>query len=145
MDDEDPTIDFETFVSVLRLCRLLSRAYERLFSVSATLDSVEQYEINIDSMKSELEAWRDSLPARIKPGLPISGTKIAEGCLRLHFTYHALSIALGRLDLYISSNASRSDAHDARMREAKKQLMDSAKAVAHLTVSIDIRPYTPIW
>lgn len=137
--------DFELFVSALRLGRLFSRAYDKLFSLSANLNSVAQYESNIDAMKSDLEAWRSSLSAELRPGLPTNGARMAEGCLRLHYAYHALSIALGRVDLYVSTKASNTDARGGRMRAAENDLMQSARAVARLTMCIDIRPYTPIW
>lgn len=128
------------FVFVLRLGRLFSRAYEKLFSLSANLSSINEYEINIDAVKSELEAWRLSIPARIRPGLPISGARMPEVSLRLHYAYHAMSIALGRLDVYVGRKAPKSEAHEARMRVAENDLMESARAVARLTICIDIRP-----
>ncbi|KAJ0104226.1 fungal specific transcription factor [Diaporthe amygdali] len=76
--EEHLTVDFEMFISLLRLGRLLSRVHERLFSVSATLNSVEQYQTNIDSLKSELEAWRCSMPVGLRPGLPISKKELME-------------------------------------------------------------------
>lgn len=137
--------DFEKFVFVLRLGRVFSRAYESLFSVSANLNSVDQYEVKIDAMKSELETWRRSIPAECRPGLPFSGARMAEGCLRMHYCYHSLSIALGRLDLWVGRKATKSEAQAARMRAAENELMESARAVARLTICIDIRPYTPLW
>lgn len=130
---------------VLRLVRLFSRAYERLFSVSANLNSIDQYKLNIDAAKSELETWRRSIPEETRPGSPISVGKMAEGCLMLHYAYHALSIALGRLDLNVGRKATKDEAHEARMRAAENDLMESARAVARLTLCVDIRPYTPIW
>lgn len=137
--------DFEKFVFVLRLGRIYSRAYQSLFSVSANLNSIDQYELKIDAMKSELETWRRSIPVEYRPGLLSSGARMAEGCLRLHYCYHALSIALGRLDLYVCGKATKTEAHGARMRAAENELMESARAVARLTICIDIRPYTPLW
>ena len=48
--------DFELFISALRLGRPFYRANNRLFSLSANLNSVEQYESNIDAMRSDLES-----------------------------------------------------------------------------------------
>ncbi|KAG6354379.1 hypothetical protein INS49_004396 [Diaporthe citri] len=137
--------DFEKFVFSLRLGRIFSRAYESLFSVSASLNSIDQYELKIDAIKSEAETWRRSIPAGYRPGSPFSGARMAEGCLRLHYCYHALSIALGRLDLYVGRKAAKTEAHGARMRAAENELMESARAVARLTICIDIRPHTPLW
>lgn len=138
-------VDFDKFVSCLRLGRIWSKAYERLFSVTANLNPIDQYEINIDAIKSELEAWRRSLPEEVRPGSPISGTRMAEGCLRLHYAYYDISIALGRLFIYVGRKAAKSEAHKARMKAAEDDLLGSARAVARLTTCIDIRPYTPIW
>lgn len=137
--------DFEKFVFVLRLGRIFSKAYESLFSVSANLNSIDQYELKIDAMKSELETWRRSIPAEFRPGLPFCGARMAESSLRLHYAYHAMSIALGRLDLYVGGKASKNEARGARMRAAENDLMESARTVARLTICIDIRPYTPLW
>lgn len=60
--------DFEKFVSLLRPVRLFSRANERLFSVSANSNSIDQYELNIDTTKSELENWMCSIPEDATPG-----------------------------------------------------------------------------
>lgn len=70
---------------------------------------------------------------------------MTEGCLRLHYGYHAMSMALGRLDLYVGRKAPKSEAHEARMRAVENDLMESARAVVRLTICIDIRPHTPIW
>lgn len=63
----------------------------------------------------------------------------------MHYAYHALSIALGRLDLNVGRKAAKDEANEARMRAAENDLMESARAVARLTLCVDIRPYTPIW
>lgn len=144
-DEERLKVDFDMFVLALRLARLHSKAYERLFSVSANLNSTYAYEINIDSMKAELEAWRCSVPEEARPGSPVSGPRIAEGCLRLHYAYYNLSIALGRLALYVGRKATKTEEQKARMKMAEKDLQESSRAVAHLTLCIDIRPYTPLW
>lgn len=143
--EEGSKVDFDMFVSCLRLSRLWSKAYERLFSVTANLNSIDQYQSNIVAMKSELEAWRCSISADIRPGSSISGTRMAEGCLRLHYAYYDLTIALGRVALYVGRKATKGKAHEARMIETEKDLMDSARAVARLTIGIDMRPYTPLW
>lgn len=143
--EECSKYDFDMFVSCLRLSRLCSKAYERLFSVTANLNSIDRYQSIIDAMKSELEAWRRSMSADIRPGSSVSGTRMAEGCLRLHYAYYDLAIALGRLDLYVGRKATKSDANEARMRATESDLMDSARAVARLTMCIDMRPYTPLW
>lgn len=133
------------FVSALRMGRLFSKAYERLFSVTTNLNSIAQYGIYIDSMKSDLEAWRVSIPDEFRPGSPTIGTRMSEGCLRLHFSYYNLAIALARAALYVSRKAAKSEADDVKVRAAENDLMESARAVARLTICIDIRPYTPLW
>jgi hypothetical protein len=135
---------FDWFLSSARFSRLVSRAYETLFSVSARMKSPEQYFAAIDRVDADLEKWRNSIPNEFRPGEPFrpqhcttSSSMIA---LRAHFYYHAVVVALCRLTLHLGAGTS-----SARQEEAKKRLMRTARHVVENTRYIDAEPYTPIW
>lgn len=133
-------IDF--FVIVLRGARILSKAYQMLFSVSATMNSTEQYFVAIECVKGDLDRWRDSVPVKYRPGMPFvaGNTCTTFMFLRLHCVYHALVISLCRLELHIGR-----DRQSTRATKTTKLLMDTARSIIQLTKYIDMKPYTPLW
>ncbi|KAK9770372.1 hypothetical protein AB5N19_13960 [Seiridium cardinale] len=142
---ETPESDVEGinfFLTAIRGGRILSKAYEMLFSVSATMKSTEQYFVAIDEIKSDLDRWTNSIPAKFRPGMPFNpgNTRTTFIFLRLHYMYHALVIALCRLELHIAV-----DQGTARMNNTRKLLMNTARTVIHLTTFIELKPYTPLW
>ncbi|KAH8689526.1 fungal-specific transcription factor domain-containing protein [Talaromyces proteolyticus] len=133
------------FLSSARFARLVSRAYEMLFSVTATMKTPEQYFSAIDQVNDDLDQWRNSLPVEFRPGDPFrpggsntSWTLLV--ALRAHFFYHAVVIALCRLTLHVGAGTA-----SGRMEDAKKRLMYTARQIIENTRYIDAEPYTPIW
>ncbi|KAH8200581.1 hypothetical protein TruAng_005233 [Truncatella angustata] len=133
---------FNFFVTALRGSRILSKAYQMLFSVSATMKSTEQYYASIDEIKSDLNRWTGSIPPKFRPGMPFhSGTSwMTFMSLRLHYMYHALVMSLCRLELHIGA-----DADVLRINDTRKLLMDTARTIINLTTFIELKPYTPLW
>lgn len=133
-----------TLLSV-RHSRVLSRAYQILFSISATLNSTTDYLKNIDSIRRDLDDWKDSLPPEFKPGSPLrqrDGDMPASRFLNLkiQFAYFHVLIALSRLTLHVC----RTECAE-RLVVAQSELMHSARSIIHLTQNIDLAPYTPTW
>jgi hypothetical protein len=128
------------FLIIVRGSRILSKSYQTLFSVSATMNSAEQYLKAIDSVRNDMDRWVSSIPDRFRPGLPFRNENSNFALLRLHFVYHALAMALSRLELHVGAQK-----RGQRMENARKQLMDTARTVVKLTTYIDLKPYTPMW
>jgi hypothetical protein len=133
-------VDF--FVMLLRGARILSKAYQMLFSVSATLKSAEQYFVAIDSVKGDMDRWRNTIPVKYRPGMPfnVGNTWSTFMFLRIHYVYHSLIISLCRLELHIAS-----EQQSPRIARTTKLLMDAARTCIQLTTYIDLKPYTPLW
>ncbi|RDW74230.1 hypothetical protein BP5796_07672 [Coleophoma crateriformis] len=129
----------------VRHSRILSKAYEKLFSISATLNSTAVYLKSIDTIRGDLDGWKDSLPPEMRPGSPFrqrygdeSGGRFLT--LKIHFAYHHVLIALSRLTLHVC----RPDCIE-RLAASESELIHSARSVIHLTQNIDLAPYTPTW
>ncbi|KAL1982398.1 hypothetical protein VTN96DRAFT_1368 [Rasamsonia emersonii] len=136
---------FDWFLSSARFSRLVSRAYDMLFSVSARMRSPDQYFAAIDRVDADLERWRNSIPEGFRPGEPFrpQNCKTASSMLitlRSHFFYYGVVVALCRLTLHVGAGSS-----SPRLEEAKKRLMHTARHVIENTRYIDAEPYTPIW
>jgi hypothetical protein len=130
------------FLTALRGSRILSKAYQMLFSVSATMKSTEQYFAAIDEVRSDVDRWVNSIPTKFRPGMPFNpgNAWMTFIFLRLHYMYHALVLSLCRLELHIAV-----DQDTARMNNTRKLLMNTARTIIHLTTFIDLKPYTPLW
>ena len=137
--------DFDWFLSSARFSRLLSKAFEMLFSVTARMNSVEAYYAAIDMAGDDLERWRNSIPEQFRPGLPFRAQHFANSCtlqvaLRIHYYYYSGVIALSRLTLNVGAANPGS-----RQSQSKKALMNAARVIIELTRYIDAEAYTPIW
>lgn len=135
---------FDFFIAMLRLSRLSSKAYQTLFSASATLDTPLQYMMAIDSMRDSLRHWSELIPEKFRPNMPFC---IADACttfmlLRMHYMYYALIMAICRLELHLEATVTNSRE---RFEDAKKGLVGAARTVIQLTTYLDIRPYMPNW
>ncbi|KAL1964787.1 hypothetical protein VTN77DRAFT_6654 [Rasamsonia byssochlamydoides] len=136
---------FDWFLSSARFSRLVSRAYEMLFSVSARMKTPDQYFAAIDRIEDDLEQWRNSIPREFRPGEPFRPQHCKTPCailitLRSHFFYYGTIIALCRVTLHVGAGTP-----SRRLEEAKKRLMLTARHVVENTRYIDAEPYTPIW
>ncbi|KAH8645936.1 fungal-specific transcription factor domain-containing protein [Tricladium varicosporioides] len=136
---------FDWFFTMARFSRLISRAYEVLFSISATLDSTELSYAAIDSINDDLERWRKSIPEGFRPGdsfqlkhfLDHSSTTVA---LRVHYHYYSLVIALSRMSLHVDA-----ETPSCRKSKSKNTLMNAARVIIELTRYIDTEAHAPIW
>jgi hypothetical protein len=133
------------FLSSARFARLVSRAYDMLFSVTATMKTPEQYFTAIDEVSEDLEKWRKCIPKDFRPGEPFRPQYCRTSSamlrtLRTHFFYHSVIIALCRLTLHVGAGL-----ESQRMADAKKWLMNTARQIIENTRYIDAEPYTPIW
>ncbi|ETS73188.1 hypothetical protein PFICI_15133 [Pestalotiopsis fici W106-1] len=130
------------FLIAVRCGRIMSKAYQTLFSVSATMKTTEQYFAAIDAIKSDLSRWNYSIPAKFRPGMPFHSGNGWEtlSFLRIHYMYHALNISLCRLELHVGVDQSTQ-----RMNDTRKQLMNTARTVLDLTTFIELKPSTPMW
>ncbi|KAL1990980.1 hypothetical protein VTN49DRAFT_5484 [Thermomyces lanuginosus] len=133
------------FLSSARFARLVSKAYETLFSVTALLKTPDEYYSAISQVYDDLERWRCSLPKEVRPGEAFRPQYHTSSCsllicLRSHFYYYGAVIALCRLTLHVGAGT-----ESPYVEEAKKRLMYTARQIIENTRYIDAEPYTPIW
>ncbi|KIN05262.1 hypothetical protein OIDMADRAFT_157923 [Oidiodendron maius Zn] len=136
---------FDWFYSVCRFSRLISKAYDALFSISATLLSTNSIKSTIDNSNHELECWRKAIPEDFRPGSPLRHLCDLDKAsiaitLRVHCHYYSVVIALTRLRLSLPEAASSCPATD-----DKEVLLNACRAIIELTKYIDLATYTPIW
>lgn len=137
--------EFDWPILAIRFSRLLSRAYNMLFSISSTLKSTDQYYAAIDRVNDDLEKWRLEIPLDLRPGEqfrpqnPSTPAHMMMG-LRAHYSYYQAVMSICRLTLHISANGPPTR----RSEECKKRLMSVARAVIELTRYVDSEPYMPI-
>jgi hypothetical protein len=128
-----------------RFSRLISRAYEMLFSISATLNLTELCHTAIDTVNDDLESWRNSIPERFRPGEPFQQMNFSDHlsmavALRTNYHYYSIVIALSRISLY--SNAG---SNSYRKSKSKEALLNAARVIIELTRYIDTEAHAPIW
>ncbi|OAL04209.1 hypothetical protein IQ06DRAFT_95615 [Phaeosphaeriaceae sp. SRC1lsM3a] len=128
-----------------RYSRVLSKAYDSLFSVSATLNSAEECFLQMDRINDELQSWLDSIPHSLRPGSSLqqhrpSPLHMQEMALRIHFAYYNLRICISRMTLHRCPNGG-----SPRRSENSKCLLTMARAVIESTYMIAMNPFTPVW
>lgn len=136
--------EYNWLFATASFARLLSRAYESLFSISATLNTQESYYEKLDVITDLLERWRLSIPLAFRPGEPFHVRSFKSSCetlvaLRTHFYYHDASISLCRLTLHVGKSQD-----GLRQIESRTKLMRSARSIIELLRHVDIEPYTPV-
>lgn len=127
-----------------RFSRLISKAYDTLFSITATLVAADVTQAAINTFFVELEHWRSSIPEEFRPGnssdtLKFSDSNLMAVIVRVHYHYYSVVIALSRLSLNIQRGETSLSV------ESKKALLNAARVIVELTNYIDIEGYTPIW
>ncbi|KAH8682695.1 fungal-specific transcription factor domain-containing protein [Xylariales sp. PMI_506] len=142
---ETPEAEFEGvnfFVIMLRGSRIMSKAYENLFSVSSTMNSTAQYIAVIDTIRGDMDRWVSGIPENLRPGNPFDAAKHPLRLMfqRIHCVYYALDISLCRLELHVCG-----DQQSPRIIRTRKRLMDTARTIIQMTSYIDVKPYTPLW
>ncbi|KAI9927059.1 hypothetical protein MW887_003441 [Aspergillus wentii] len=137
--------DFNWLLASVGLARLLSRAYQTLFSITATWNTEASYYAKIDNMNDLLERWRQSIPLVFRPGEPFRAQSFHSSCetyiaLRTHFFYYDARIALCRLTLHLGRNDD-----GPRQVSCKKVIMQTSRSIIELLRYIDMEPYTPVF
>ncbi|GJD04284.1 hypothetical protein ColKHC_13109 [Colletotrichum higginsianum] len=146
---------FNPFLHLVRLSRLLSRAYTSLFSVGVSGNSSSYYMDVIDQLNVELEAWRASLPDNgFRPGGTVRAQAILEPMARslavvLHYLYYSLLLTLSRTMLvYLqTSDGSVAVAPEVAAKRSSnvKTTLNGSRFILELTSMIEVEPYTNTW
>lgn len=135
--------EYNWFLSSIRFARILSAAYESLFSLSASTRPVASQLTALDNVRASLERWRLLVPVGFRPQEPLNPAQFVDPttkhiALSTHYYYFHLVIALERLSLRLHSD------QGAHPEQCHSRLLRAAKAVIGLTRFIDVEPYTPI-
>ncbi|CAG8947778.1 unnamed protein product [Penicillium salamii] len=139
-----PIIDgFNWFMSSIRIARIISIAYDSLFSVTASTKSPESLLPSVNLVETKLEDWRQSIPPIFRPGETLQRSVLAdphtkEIAIRTQFYYFHLVIALQRMKVHLSSEKQKTD-------EYLRTLLNAARQIVDLTRFIDVEPYTPVF
>lgn len=125
-------------------CQIQSRAYSRLFAVTAHKNPQEQIYTEIDSLHNDLEAWRQSVPEEYRPGLPLRMRQLPKSsfilmALQHHLSYYLLLVAIARLDIYLSCGSG-----SVRSTKSKKVLMEAARSIVEVVQLAPLEPSTPM-
>ncbi|EXJ56385.1 uncharacterized protein A1O5_12652, partial [Cladophialophora psammophila CBS 110553] len=125
--------------------RILSRTYDTLFSITATLNTEDDYLSYLACINHDLNAWRQSVPEIFRPEVPIRQHRMRhpvmkELALRSHLAYYNLRICLSRLTIHVTH-----DKGSQRRSEAKRDLMLAARSIVELMQFCALEPYSPVW
>lgn len=135
---------YNFFQGGIKISRLISKAHHKLFSISATTSTREQYSVAIKLLEDDLAKWASSLPARLHPGQPFrqmdyhNQPGLRMMVLQLHYLYYALLISLCRLRLHINDD-------NPSIGQVKQQLLVTSRLVIQSTRYLDKQPYVPLW
>ncbi|KAI0383502.1 hypothetical protein F5Y04DRAFT_26889 [Hypomontagnella monticulosa] len=141
--------ELDWFLVAARYARLLSKAMSSLFSIAGTEDPKTYYLAIIDQCASELEEWRMSIPADVRPGEPykthaIQGALLRLAAVRIHLFYNSFKLSLSRATLHLAANTSNV-VSQTRQTESTKVMMETSRSILELTAFIDVEPNTPLW
>ncbi|KAG6355169.1 hypothetical protein INS49_004250 [Diaporthe citri] len=138
------TGEYNWFLSSIRLARILSVAYETLFSVSASTCPAASQLMALHNVRTSPEKWRMLVPVEFRPPEPLNSTRLVDPrtkhiALSTQYYYYHLVIAVKRLSLRLGSD------QGVLPQECHTRLMQAAKTVIELTRFIDVEPNTPIF
>lgn len=141
--------ELDWFLTTARYARLLSKAMTSLFSISGTENPRTYYLAIIDQCETELEEWRMSIPANVRPSEPyrthtLQGMVLRAAALGVHLLYNSFKLSLCRATLYLAANTSHV-VSQARQAESTRNMMETSRSVLELTAFIDVEPNTPLW
>lgn len=123
---------------------MLSRTYDELFSAKARSKSKHSIQAASNQLFEELESWRLSIPADLRPGSPIRSHRCGNLlttslAVHLHFSFHNARIAILRAALQTCSE-------DTEKHLAYQQfLVDSAQGIAELVHLVPLEPFVSPW
>ncbi|PYI08733.1 hypothetical protein BO78DRAFT_405442 [Aspergillus sclerotiicarbonarius CBS 121057] len=134
--------DFDWLMNTARLGRLVSRMYERLFSVSAVRANITTRVAAMNTVSAELEQWKECLPKHFQPSHPFRPSHfkkpyVLNMAIQLRLIYYSLSISICRLRIHVTPNE--------RDQGIKLQLMEAARMIISLSRYIDHEPHVPTW
>ncbi|KAI5863284.1 hypothetical protein GGS23DRAFT_605296 [Durotheca rogersii] len=141
--------ELDWFLTTARYSRLLSRSMSSLFSAAGADDPKMYYMSIIDQCEAELDRWRMSIPANIRPGEPyrthaMQGTLLRTAALRIHLFYYSFRLSLCRATLNLAANTSQV-VSQARQIESTRLMMEASRSVLELTTFVEVEPGTPLW
>ncbi|OLN89025.1 putative transcriptional regulatory protein C530.05-like protein 10 [Colletotrichum chlorophyti] len=136
--------DYNWFLFSIRFSRILSIAYESLFSVTASTRDKASLLTAIGRIRGMLDQWRQSIPQDFRPKEPLNRHRLADphskqAALSTQCYYFHLVIALERMSLQLEEKGGL------RQQDSRKELLQAARTIIELTRFIDVEPYTPIF
>jgi hypothetical protein len=146
--------NFDFMFAFIRHSRLLSRIHASLFSVSATGKSIQAYRAILDQLIEEHEAWRQSIPAQMRPSdslrpNALPGQQLLNICIMISYLYYFSKLALLRTSIVLDMNnrpeGNVSPSSKQSIEETKVALMHTARSILELTRFINVEPYTSMW
>ncbi|RFU24825.1 hypothetical protein B7463_g11512, partial [Scytalidium lignicola] len=113
--------------------------------VRYALSSTSDYYVKINKIRSQLDAWKDSIPLNLRPGHSVPRNENFQPAskyltVKLHYSYYHMVIALSRLKLHVFK-----DGDEEILLACKSDLMHSARCIIDLTEHIEIAHYTALW
>ncbi|CAI0643284.1 unnamed protein product, partial [Colletotrichum noveboracense] len=136
--------EYNWFLSSIRFGRVLSVAYEQLFSITASTRDTQILLSAISRVRGMLEGWRQSVPVDFRPKEQLNKQRLTDPrtrqiALSTQLYYFHLVIALERMSLQLDEDGGQ------RQQESRKDLLQAARTVIELTRYIDVEPYTPVF
>ncbi|CAK7226196.1 hypothetical protein SEUCBS140593_006159 [Sporothrix eucalyptigena] len=142
--------DYNWFLSSIRFSRILSIAYESLFSLTASTKSPHTQLLVAGRVADMLEQWRQSIPKPFQPHQQplhrsvLADPKTKQVALATHYHYYHLVIAIERVMLFLGSGGA-GNCESPKRDASKRKLLNAARTVIELAQFIDVEPCTPIF
>ncbi|KAL1636658.1 hypothetical protein SLS58_009712 [Diplodia intermedia] len=130
--------NFDWLQAFSRYARLVSRIYANLFATNAAGKSASGYYAAIDELRGELESWRASVPAPLRPGggaFRVRGPPATTVAVFAQYLYCSVLLALSRGTLHV---ARTTEEQAARHQDAKRELMGTARRVLELSRHVEV-------
>ncbi|KAI1486758.1 hypothetical protein F5X96DRAFT_214616 [Biscogniauxia mediterranea] len=138
---------YDWFLSRARYSRILSRAQTHLLSAGVTGKPKTYYLSTIDQLDRELENWRMSIPANMRPGntTPIRHIQTClfrSICVWTHLLYDSFKLSLCRARLQLAA-AVRGLVSPSSHAESTQIMLETSRSALELTAFIEVEPSTP--
>lgn len=149
VDTEEPLFDF--FLYLVKFCRICSLVVQKLYSTLALCQPLSRLHVAANEILMRLETWRESIPARFRPGQPFSRLNIGNGLVRiqamvLHFSYYyAVCAVHRRFTPIFLQGCDENEGTNWSPHGSSVTHIEAARSMALLTKYLDVESYTPAW
>lgn len=151
-DAQGQSQPFDFFLSFTKLARICGAITQGLYSAAALCKPPSPLAASADRILADLESWRQSIPASLRPCQSFSRVLAASGSPRmqllvLHLSYNYAFCAIHRRfnPMFLQNDENPRSVRQPYLRESPITQIEAARSMVLLMKYLDIESFAPAW